>query len=188
MFSSDAENAKHPSSAVKSSRKSTPVGLHNHLIFFMNRTFNIISKAHKMGPNKTNNNMAELAIDISIAIDKTIPVGYVTSPCRSTGECGESVGFTLWILTSSKPTDCIPSWIHAVHIAEQINRKVSKSKDTCFAFKCEISARLSAPEDTLGLFQESMYGQSQTLKSSSQCDSNRISIPRGETESSVPLA
>lgn len=34
-----------------------------------------------MGPNKTNNNMAELAIDIPKAIDKTIPVGYVTSHC-----------------------------------------------------------------------------------------------------------
>lgn len=80
MFSSDTESAKHPSSAVKFSLlQSTPVGLLNHLIFLMNGTFNIMSKAHKRGPNKTNNNMAELAIDIAIAIDKTIPVCYVTS-------------------------------------------------------------------------------------------------------------
>ncbi len=75
--------------------KSAPVGLLNHLIFFMNGTFNIISKAHKMGPNKTNNKMAELAIDISIAIDKTIPVGYVTSHCIDQQVRLGSVGFTL---------------------------------------------------------------------------------------------
>lgn len=48
-----------------------------------------------MGPNKTNNNMAELAIDISIAIDKTIPVGYVTAHCIDQQVRLGSVGFTL---------------------------------------------------------------------------------------------
>lgn len=79
----------------------------------MNGTFNIMSNAHKMGPN---NNIAELAIDIAIAIDNTIPVCYVTSwweHCRSTGECGE-VGFCgihPWIQTSSKPADAKPTYM-----------------------------------------------------------------------------
>ncbi len=75
--------------------KSAPEGLLNHIIFFMNGTFNIISKGYKMGPNKTNNNMAELAIDISIAIDKTITGGCVTAHCIDQQVRLGSVGFTL---------------------------------------------------------------------------------------------